>query len=171
MQLDGILLNETQLDASLSRCVAEQRRSDFAMLLAMLSHDALDFAEFHLPKSAAIQPESNEARLRASLGAGPVQPLAPENFEITIGQDNAAKLMSQGMAEIRLAQCLNPEPLAIRDDKKHIPLQVIDNCELAVRRRHLNKEMTLGEMQMDAAAFYDQLTDPQLQAPLYLATA
>lgn len=171
MQIDGLLLTESQLDNRLNKSVHEHRSGEFALLLAMLSHDALDFSQFHLPKTELSNPEVSESALRTELGAGPAQPLAPEQFDMLIGQDNAFRLLRGGLSDIRLRHCLNPEPLNVRDDKQHVPLEVIDNCEPAVRKRFYEKNKPVERPQIDAAAFYDSLNDDAIHQPLHLATA
>ncbi|WP_404340447.1 VC2046/SO_2500 family protein [Pseudoalteromonas mariniglutinosa] len=171
MQIDDLLLSESQLDTRLNQSVHHHRRGEFALLLAMLSHDALDFSQFHLPKTEHVAPSYDENSLRTELGAGPKQQLAPEQFNMLIGQHNAGRLLQGGLTDIRLRQCLNPEPLSVRDDQYHIPLVVIDNCELVVRKRHLDKHTQLDNPQMDAAAFYDSLNNDALHQPLHLAQA
>ncbi|WP_462176949.1 VC2046/SO_2500 family protein [Pseudoalteromonas gelatinilytica] len=171
MQIDGWLLTESQLDNRLNKSVHEHRSGEFALLLAMISHDALDFSQFHLPKTELTSPDVSESVLRKELGAGPSQPLAPEQFDMLIGQDNAFKLLQGGLSDIRLHHCLNPEPLNVRDDKLHVPLEVIDNCEPAVRKRFYEKNKLVERPQIDAAAFYDSLTDEAIHQPLHLATA
>ena len=171
MQIDGLLLTESQLDNRLNKSVHEHRSGEFALLLAMLSHDALDFSQFHLPKTELSNPEVSESALRTELGAGPTQPLAPEQFDMLIGQENAFRLLQGGLSDIRLRHCLNPEPLNVRDDKQHVPLEVIDNCEPAVRKRFYEKNKPVERPQIDAAAFYDSLTNEAIHQPLHLATA
>ena len=175
MQIGDLLITESQLKTRLNKSVHESRRGEFALLLAMLSHDALDFSEFHLPKIDASGYQADEETLRKQFGAGPKQPLAPESFNMLIGKNNTELLAKMGsavgMSDIKLTQCLKPEPLNIRDDKNHIPLNVIDNCELAVRRRIKNTDMPLSNVQMDAAAFYDDLQNEALHQPLHLFSA
>ena len=79
--------------------------------------------------------------------------------------------MSTSLSDIKLRHCLNPEPLNVRDDKQHVPLEVIDNCEPAVRKRFYEKNKPVERPQIDAAAFYDSLTDEAIHQPLHLATA
>lgn len=176
MQVGDLLIAESQLKTRLNECVHEKHRNEFALLLAMLSHDALDFSQFHLPKADLLDLELDEEALRKQFGAGPIQLLAPENFDMLIGQHNALLIthpngVVAGMRDIKLMHYLKPEPLSIRDDKKHIPLNVIDNCELAVRRRIANTETPLSNPSMDAAAFYDDLNNDALHVPLHLASA
>ncbi|KAA1164161.1 MULTISPECIES: VC2046/SO_2500 family protein [Pseudoalteromonas] len=175
MQIDDLLITESQLSTRLNKSVHEQRRGEFSLLLAMLSQDALDFSQFHFPKTDIENPIVEEETLRKQFGSGPKQPLAPDEFNMLIGQHNAALLSNvgehAGMSDIKLRHCLNPEPLSIRNDLAHIPLNVLDNCELAVRRRIKNKETQLSHPQMDVASFYDGLNDESLHQPLHLATA
>ncbi|XQF92087.1 VC2046/SO_2500 family protein [Pseudoalteromonas espejiana] len=175
MQIDDLLITESQLKTRLNKSVHENRRGEFSLLLAMLSHDALDFSEFHLPKSEIHNDYTDEETLRKRFGAGPKQLLAPEQFDMLIGQTHSSTIYEQGVAtgmkNIKLTQYLNPEPLAVRDDKTHIPLTIIDNCELSVRRRIAKKHTDLSNPQMDAAAFYDDLNNDAVHKPLLLASA
>ncbi|GAA60212.1 hypothetical protein P20652_2076 [Pseudoalteromonas sp. BSi20652] len=151
------------------------RREEFSFLLAILSQDVLDFSQFHLPKADIENLFVDEDALRKQFGAGPKQPLAPDKFDMLIGQHNASLLVingeHSGMSDIKLAHCLDPEPLTIRNDASYIPLNVLDNCELAVRRRIKGSETQLSYPQMDAAAFYDDINNADLHHPLYLASA
>ena len=175
MQIGDLLITESQLNTRLNKSVHEKRRGEFALLLAMLSLDAIDFSQFHLPKTEIEDSTVGEDTLRKQIGAGPKQLLAPDKFDILIGQFNASLLMQAGeragMSDIKLNHCLNPEPLFIRDDVSHIPLQVRDNCELAVRRRINNTQTQLSNPQLDAAAFYESLNNDALHHPLHLVSA
>ncbi|GAB0112445.1 VC2046/SO_2500 family protein [Pseudoalteromonas distincta] len=172
MQIDGLLITESQLKSKLNESIHENRRGDFALLLAMLSHDVLDFSQFHLPKTEIDNFVIEEEVLRKQFGAGPKQPLAPDEFDMLVGQFNASLISEEGeangMASLKLYQYLNPEPLAIRNDDKYIPLNIIDNCELAVRRRIKNEQTQLTAPLIDAAAFYDSLNNDAIHQPLNL---
>ncbi|GEB73220.1 hypothetical protein PC2016_1177 [Pseudoalteromonas carrageenovora] len=172
MQIDDLLITESQLNSKLNNSVHENRRGEFALLLAMLSHDALDFSQFHLPKTEIDSTATSEDSLRKKFGAGPKQSLAPGEFDMLIGQFNAALISEHGaqagMKSIKLNQYLKPEPLTIRDDDKHIPLNVLDNCEIAVRRRIKSEYTQLANPPIDASAFYDSLNDDSIHQPLHL---
>ena len=175
MQIDDLLLTERQLSTRLNKSVREKRRGEFSFLLAILSHDVLDFSQFHLPKTEIENPIADEEALRRQLKVGPKQLLAPKEFDMLIGQHNASLLSRvnerTGMGDIRLNHYLNPEPLSIRDDVNHIPINVIDNCELAVRRRIKNTETQLTSPIMDAGAFYNSLNNDALHEPLHVISA
>jgi hypothetical protein len=172
MQIDNFLIREDQLDSKLAMCVNDQRRADFSMLLAMLSQDVLDFSQFHLPEEEQQEKDNSEAALKKALQLGPEQILAPAKFDMLIGQHNAERLAHSSMASLRLSHCLNPEPLSVRDNCKHIPLVVVDNCELAVRNRldvQKRVEGTADKPKMDASAMYDQLKSGEMQSALRLS--
>ena len=172
MQIDDLLITESQLNSRLNNSVHENRRGEFSLLLAMLSHDALDFSQFHLPKTEIDNLVIEEEALRKQLGAGPKQLLAPDEYNMLVGQFNASLISQEGercgMTSIKLRQCLSPEPLAIRNDDKHIPLNIIDNCELAVRRRIKSEQTQLANPPINAAAFYDSLNSDAIHQPLQL---
>jgi hypothetical protein len=175
MQIDDLLITESQLSSRLNQSVQQHRRGEFALLLAMLSHDALDFSQFHLPKTELRDKLESEESLRKQFELGPQQQLAPDEFDMLIGQFNASAIANlgerAGMADIKLNHCLHPEPLAIRDEPQHIPLNVVDNCELAVRRRIAKQHTQLAPPQMDAAGFYASLNNAELHRPLHVVSA
>jgi hypothetical protein len=166
MQIEHGLIRESQLDIALNTSVHQGRRGDFAMMLSMLSQDALDFSQFHLPSSPTEEKNKTEDALKRELQIGPQKPLAPSEFDMSIGQENAFVVQHFGMAALYLKECLAPEPLAIRNDKKHIPLAVVDNCELAVRRKLKPALQISNDKMMDAASFYDQLASGEAQSLL-----
>lgn len=160
MITNQVLHSEQQLGVQLNKSITNEKRSNFALLLAMLSPDALDFAQFHLPKSSPHQVdhiESSAQQLRSQLGVVSQRPLAPKEFNIRIGENNAKLLQQQGLAAIKLADCLTPEPLTIRDNKEHIPFCVLDNCSPLTQHKHTTKETEFNDPQINAGAFYEQL--------------
>lgn len=171
MQLENILTNEMQLGNQLPLCVAQNRRNDFSILLAMLSKDALDFSQFHLPQSDPQSFDNKDTNLRLLLGAAAEQKLAPSEYNMLIGKENAKIIQNQGIDQFKLMNCLSPEPLAIRDDLSHINSQIIDNCELSVRKRIQSNDIQLSQNQMNAVDFYNQLQEPKLYEPLTLLQA
>ncbi|WP_046005979.1 VC2046/SO_2500 family protein [Pseudoalteromonas rubra] len=172
MQIDGILCKEAQLGSALNHSVHEARRGDFALLLSLLSQDALDFSEFDLPHTSPEEPDKSEAALKKALQLGPQKPLAPEQFNMLIGQNNGFLVNDGDLASLRLKECLQPEPYAVRNDKKHIPLHIVDNLEPAVRQKleqTRNPQMLVDNKDIDAAGFYDQLAGGEMQSMLQVA--
>ncbi|MCF2860053.1 queD like 2 [Pseudoalteromonas sp. SMS1] len=169
MQIDELLLKEAQLGVALNISVHESRRGDFGLLLSALSQDALDFSQFDLPRSAVDEKDSSEEALKKELQVGPKKPLAPAEFDFLIGQYNRHFVKDGGLEDIKLNECLDPEPLHIRDDKTHVPLFVVENLEPAVRARLIKQkqpEVKGKENEIDAAGFYDQLASGKMQSQL-----
>ncbi|WP_277750388.1 VC2046/SO_2500 family protein [Pseudoalteromonas phenolica] len=91
---------------------------------------------------------------------------------MTIGENNSRLLHEQGLTELRLRNCLSPEPFHIRDDKKHIELAVIDNCEPTVQAKIFAQRagaLEIDKPKMDAAGFYDQLASGEMQQAVQLS--
>ncbi|MBS3796432.1 VC2046/SO_2500 family protein [Pseudoalteromonas sp. BDTF-M6] len=163
MQIESVLINEAQLGTALNSSLTQRRRNDFALLLASLSYDALDFAQFQLPKTRNQSPVVGEQQLRRELGAAKHRPCAPPHYDVVLTQGQRQTLALSSLTSLRLQDCLAPTPLAIRDDATHIPLPVITNCAPNVQAKHGQQSMSLSEAQMDAAAFYDQLSEIKAQ--------
>lgn len=159
MQIESILSNELQLGTQLNKSVLEERRGDFAWLLAALSADALDFAQFHLPTSDIDKPQADAEQLRRQLGAAQPRPCAPKDFNIALTQNQCEYVAHNLIASLRLRDCADPTPLAVRDDKNHIPFEIIDNCEPRVQAKYRDQSVSLNDPKMDSAAFYDQLNE------------
>lgn len=172
MQLERILNKEHQFGDTLAKSVAQDRRADFALCLAMLSPNALDFSEFHLPESELTEQDKSEDALKKELQIGPQQQTAPNTYDMTLGENNSLLLHEQGLTELRLRNCLSPEPFHIRDDKKHIELAVIDNCEPTVQAKIFAQRagaLAIDKPKMDAAGFYDQLASGEMQQAVQLS--
>jgi hypothetical protein len=172
MQLERILNKEHQLGDMLAKSVEQDRRADFSLCLAMLSPNVLDFSVFHLPESEKHEPDRSEEALKKELQIGPQQKMAPEKFDMLIGQHNSRLFHEQGLTELRLRNCLAPEPLHIRDDKKHIELAIVDNCEPTVQAKIFAQRagaLEFDKPKMDAAGFYDQLASGEMQQAIQLS--
>lgn len=172
MQIDGILCKEAQLGSALNHSVHEARRGDFGLLLSLLSQDALDFSQFDLPHTSLQEADKSEEALKKALQLGPQKPLAPEQFDMLIGQNNGFLAQGGDLTSLRLKECLQPEPFAVRNDKKHIPLHIVDNLEPAVREKlenTKNPQMLVDNPDIDAAGFYDQIAGGEMQSMLQVA--
>ncbi|MEM0514335.1 VC2046/SO_2500 family protein [Pseudoalteromonas sp. YIC-827] len=163
MQIESVLINEAQLGTALNSSITHQRRNDFALLLASLSYDALDFAQFHLPKTPVHTRVVSDEQLRCQLGGATPRPCAPPHYDIALTQGQRQTLALSSLTSLRLQDCLAPTPLAVRDDAKHLPLPVLTNCAPSVQAKYGQQATSLSEVQMDAAAFYDQLSEIKAQ--------
>lgn len=128
---DQLLIDELQLGQNLNQAIHEGRRSDFGLLLAMLSPDVQDqpWVADRLPEA----PASKDWRQHFSLP--PVRPLECDahSLERMAAYHQAAEQGEQ--AACRLLDCLNPEAL-IREQYQLDP-QVLDDMPLLAREKYL----------------------------------
>ncbi|ABM00029.1 VC2046/SO_2500 family protein [Shewanella amazonensis] len=130
MQIAAGLVNESQVGDRLARAVEEGRRGDFGLILAMLSQDARDFAEFCLSGD-----ESVEQKLQKHFELPPQQPLvAKPGAEDCM--DNSGVFRTFGKKAFHLSQALLPEPVVIRGDLPADMLIALNNCSHTVQRRY-----------------------------------
>ncbi len=158
MQSEQILVNELHIGDKLARSVANNRSGDFAMLLAMMSQNPLDNAQFSLPPDSVGAEAMDEDRLRMLLGLMPPTPFDPvegsAEQSIMLGID----LHTEGLAEVKLNGYLRPEPLALSDDAKHIDPVVVDNCEPVVRLRlSSGQDCVAPKLEHNPAGLYEVL--------------
>ena len=102
-------------------------------LLSLISNDATEFSVFKLNKSVEKK-YSDPLFEQAMASAGP-QPLCSEPFNALIGQNNAALLADNSLATLALNECLNPEPLANKNNSNYIEPAIIKNCALHTQKK------------------------------------
>jgi len=131
-----ILINELQLGEQLNECVHENKRSDFSLLLAMLTDDVRAHAQFSLPETTEEPPKSDEASLRKLYQLPNAQALSLEALD-NIDCYNQADLVNENkLIDLHLANALTPNPLAFRNNSKHIAQQVLDNTSLYCQKKY-----------------------------------
>jgi hypothetical protein len=158
MQSADILVNELQLGSQLATAVKQNRSSDFALLLAMMSHNVLDHAVFSLPSDSPGHESVDEAKLRRQLGLGERPVYSADENSVNQALLLGVDLHTEGMAEVKLKGYLNPEPLAQVDDVSFVPKEVLSNCEPAVMQRYLIKEDKVAvPLEHDEAGLYEVL--------------
>ena len=141
------LLHELQLGEQLNECVHQSRRSDFALMLAMLCDDVREQSQFILPKTlptngtSADNAQKNTQTLRAFFELPDEAPLALKNSE-QINQYNQAQLIADNnLASLHLQNVLTPKPLAFRDNKKHISSDILTNTSLVCQKRQAQSDV------------------------------
>ena len=161
MQIEQIITHAAPLGEQLSHSVKEQRHSDFALLLSLLSNDATEFSQFQLIKSEK-SPTADPLLSYAKVAAGPKKPLASEPFNGLLGEHNRTLLENQGLIAIQFNECLKPEPFTCKNDKNYIPPLVVDNCPPAVQKKlHSAKQVGLKNNEMDVDNFYQSIEKSQ----------
>lgn len=137
MYIDAILSNELQLRPTPASLLGDHRRSDFALLYAMLSQDAVDWPS---AGKIAVEPGLQGRMLPES---GPNTPLAAQHHDWPIAAND--HYASKDMTQWRLANCLQPRPLALKDNAKQIDSAVLANLEPNVAKRVLGNTVLNNE--------------------------
>ena len=160
MQLDDILVNELQVGNTLSLAVRENRRSDFGLILSMMSHNVLDNAEFMLPVSATNRIGDTDDELRSTLQVPVGRSLDFNAQDVHLADESSRVFNTEGLVAVKLAQALRPEGLAEHDDPKYIPQEIIENCELSVRARHSKgAKLAASPIQQNAVGLYEVVSE------------
>lgn len=129
MQIEQILSNELQLGQQLNRSVVDDR-ANFALLLALMSSDIEDQAQFHLEANNDNQPDSFQQALRARLEVPELQALVADGCGEQQSLLTGRIASEQGLLDARLRHCIIPEPLSFELGKKHgIAGEIFDNLD------------------------------------------
>ncbi|NRD73673.1 hypothetical protein HQQ94_10540 [Shewanella sp. VB17] len=134
MRTSTILINESQLGTRLNHAIDQDRRGEFALLLAFLSADARDMAQFHLSHDA-IDPN---LALRAKFELPEKQDLINDVTVQSSPRDNSSTFVKGGIRAFQLMQALSPEALVIRGDKPMLMQKVLANCDILTRQKYNN---------------------------------
>jgi hypothetical protein len=183
---NNILLHELQLGEQLSDSVEQARRADFSLMLAMLAEDVREHSQFVLPKSAAPKAKefSNQA-LRKELNLPKQAPLSLKSLQDLPQFNQVKSIIDNDIAHIRLTNAICPKPLSFRDDKNHIPTDVLQNTNVCCQFKHQNIKKTKEEvaptetnndtvingfinppLSFDAKAWLDGIQQSLVKAPL-----
>lgn len=146
---NDILVDELQLGEQLNESVHQQRRSDFSLLLAMLTDDVRAHSQFKLPRSQVDEKTSSTAQLRKYFQLPNEAPIALKNVEEIRTFNQASLIENQQLEQLRLANTLNPKPIAFRDDAKHIEQQVLTNTSLYCQQKYQQKSLAQTSQRAD----------------------
>ena len=153
---DTILVNELQLGEQLNACIHAKRRSDFSLMLAMLTDDVRAHSQFSLPVTEVELVDTTDDSLRKTFHLPDPAPLAIKNTEQLARFDQAALVENDQLMTILLQGVLQPQALAFRDDAKHIPQNVLTNTSLYCQKTHQQTASTLGEhLPLNATGWLD----------------
>ncbi len=136
------LMHELQLGEQLNQCIHQSRRSDFALMLAMLCDDVREQSQFSLPKTAPIDGTATDKTplinqvLRKHFDLPEEAPLALKSVEQISGFNQGQLVAENKLATLHLTNVLSPKPLAFRNDDKHVKHEVLSNTTLVCQRKH-----------------------------------
>ena len=170
---NDILIHELQLGEQLNESVHSERRSDFSLMLAMLTNDVRAHSQFKLPRSETPEKITSTELLRKELQLPDEAPLALAEM-VELSSFNQAELIEkQQLDHLRLANTLQPKPLAFRDDAKHIEQQVLANTSLYCQQKHEQQNLTQADKRADfnAKAWLNAVQSTIVKAPLMQAYA
>ena len=150
-----LLVHELQLGEQLGECVHNARRSDFSLMLAMLTEDVRDHSQFALPVVEDEPRDISTETLRKEFHLPDEAPLALKN-DTQIKDFNQAELVQNNqLASLQLQNAINPKALAFRDDKNHVPHQVISNTSSHCQQKHQTGTQQLARMAFNAKGWLD----------------
>ncbi|MGI2178518.1 VC2046/SO_2500 family protein [Shewanella frigidimarina] len=133
MQIESTLVNELQIGSRLNVAIENNRRGEFGLLLAMLSIDARDMAQFQLDNDL----ESTQ-KLRQRFSVPQPQLLVDDISAHPDTIDNAMIFQQQGARQFQLQQALTPEALVIRGSQSDSMVEVLSNCDYLTKNKAIN---------------------------------
>lgn len=168
-----ILVHELQLGEQLNESVHQERRSDFSLLLAMLTDDVRAHSQFTLPLTQDIEKTTSSEQLRQYFQLPSQAPLALDHIDNISAFNQASLIENQQLTDLKLLNTLTPKPIAFRDDAAHISEQVMSNTSLYCQQKHKNKAMqdTPERAKFNAKAWLNAVQTTITKAPLMEASA
>ncbi|WP_076417844.1 VC2046/SO_2500 family protein [Colwellia sp. UCD-KL20] len=136
-----ILINELQLGEQLNQCIHKKERSQFSLLLAMLTDDVKAHAQFSLPKSETVTSQTDKDNLRKQFKLPEAQLLSLKKIEQVGAYNQADLVLSNNLSKLRLLNAIKPSPLAFRDDKTFIAKNVLENTSLYCQKKYQSKNL------------------------------
>ncbi|WP_286268994.1 VC2046/SO_2500 family protein [Thalassotalea hakodatensis] len=161
------LLEEAQLGQRLNESVRKPMHSDFSLMLAMLVDDVRMHSQFHLPHDEITEPEVSDDSLRRHFSLPDKAPLALSQIT-QIGQYGQAELAEKGLfSSIHLTNMLKEKPIAFRNDKCHIPSNVLENTSLYCQLKHQKSDvLPTKRKEFDAKSWLQTLQNTVVNSPL-----
>ncbi|QSX31639.1 queD-like protein [Shewanella cyperi] len=134
MQIASPLINELQCGERLNHAIEHGRRGEFALLLAMLSQDARDMAQFTLGEEGTV-----DAKLRRQFELPPAQTLVADVADDSL-VNNGGEFHELGLRGFALQQALKPEALVTRGPISVTMLDALNNTDPLCKSRYLEPQ-------------------------------
>lgn len=167
---NDILIHEQQLGDQLGESVHQERRSDFSLLLAMLTDDVRAHSQFKHPQTIREEKVTTTQILRKEFQLPDEAPLALKHVDELRVFNQAELIQTASLEQIKLSDVLNPKALAFRDDVKHIEQQVMSNTSLYCQRKR-QQEQPNTRAEFNANAWLSAVNTAIVKAPLMEAYA
>lgn len=133
---NNLLINEIQLGVKLNECIHSNRRSDFSLMLAMLTNDAREFSEFLVPDGPMNVSTSDEQQLRRLFDLPIAQPTGLKAISDIDAFNESALANANNMTAVYLNNAIKPKAISFRDDAKHINSNILANTNLHTKKRY-----------------------------------
>ena len=140
-----ILVNELQLGEQLNTCIHTKRRSDFSLMLAMLTDDVRAHSQFTLPLTEVEAVNTTDDSLREIFHLPKPASLALKNTDSLTGFNQAELIVKDQLIAIQLQHAIQPQAIAFRDNAKHIPQNILTNTSLYCQKVHKESSSPLGK--------------------------
>jgi len=167
---NNILINELQLGEKLGKCIHNDRRADFSLLLAMLTEDVREHSQFNLP---IIDNENiciDEQELRKELNLPNKASLVIENPSDLSRFNQAKKLIDKNLTAIHLEDALQPKASSFYNDAKRISSKVLSNTPLFCQTKYQSDENNLNKrLTFNAKEWLAGIESSVVKSPLLTA--
>ncbi|WP_394201815.1 VC2046/SO_2500 family protein [Shewanella waksmanii] len=154
MRTNELLINESHLGTRLNVAVSGARRGEFALLLALMSNDARDMAQF-VGEHAS---QEIEQKLRSQFDMPPQQQLIAQ-----FGKDEMVNHSDEyyrgGLTAFRLQQSLKPEAFVNRGNMDSGMREALANAEPRAKLNYLYPEEAASTLNTQVPHFAEQLTN------------
>ena len=132
---NNLLIHELQLGEQLNACVHSKRRSDFSLLLAMLTDNVKEHSQFFVPETVKKIVSSTDESLRKEFKLPNKVELGVKAGDSLAHFNQANLIKNNNLTDIHLLNALQPKPLAFRDDNSHIEFDVLSNTSLYCQKK------------------------------------
>ncbi len=159
------LVSEIQYRENLSHAVTQGRRSDFALMLAMLSHDATETT----PLNPAFPEEKSEDDLREMLNIPKSRRLVATDEDYLLCEKQADSFHQSSLPSAKFQDYLSPSALFFSTPNTHdFPERVFHNLS-----GHSRRKLAQGNpvsVSLDTTKLYNQLVNAKRYQELHTIT-
>ncbi|MPY24100.1 hypothetical protein FM037_15120 [Shewanella psychropiezotolerans] len=136
MLSSSVLVNESQLGTRLNHAIDNGRRGEFALLLAMLSTDARDMAQFQTDQLG----KNSDDQLRAKFDIAKPQQLVSDLSVDSSPIEHSRIFREGGARAFQLAQAIQAEAMVTRGIEPVEMQEVLTNCDLLTREKFIRSK-------------------------------
>jgi len=145
---NNLLIHELQLGEQLNACVHSKRRSDFSLLLSMLTDNVKEHSQFFVPDAIEQTRVVTEDSLRKEFHLPKKVELGLKSSSDLTAFNQAELIKENRLTELHLMNVLQPKPLAYRDDVAHINYEVLSNTSLYCQKK-IQRQNNASQIKFD----------------------